>query len=214
MRIAVLAATGATGRQLVVQALERGHEVVALVRDPRRLDRPATPGLLPLVADVTDPQSVARALTGVDAVVSGLGRTPDGPDDVMTQGARAVTAARGDGAPPRVVWLGAHGTGRSAAAAGAATRGLLRLIAGAELPDRAAAEEVVLRAGGSVLHAGRLTDGGGAPVRTLDPADVPRRLLPRGISRATVAAAMLDEAEQPRFAGRVGVPLAGGPREG
>ncbi|TKX84333.1 NmrA family protein, partial [Halorubrum sp. SS5] len=34
MRIAVFGASGRTGRPLVEQALDRGHEVVAFVRDP------------------------------------------------------------------------------------------------------------------------------------------------------------------------------------
>ena len=36
MRITMLGATGGTGRQLVSQALQRGHQVDAVVRDPAR----------------------------------------------------------------------------------------------------------------------------------------------------------------------------------
>ena len=36
-KVLVLGATGATGQQLIAQALEQGHTVTALVRDPRRL---------------------------------------------------------------------------------------------------------------------------------------------------------------------------------
>ncbi|MFE9558200.1 NAD(P)H-binding protein [Streptomyces sp. NPDC006703] len=36
MRIAILGASGRTGGTLVDQALERGHEVVALVRTPAK----------------------------------------------------------------------------------------------------------------------------------------------------------------------------------
>jgi hypothetical protein len=35
----------------------------------------------------------------------------------------------------------------------------------------------------------------------------PRRLFPASVSRATVAAAMLDEAESPRYAGAIAIPL-------
>jgi uncharacterized protein len=35
----------------------------------------------------------------------------------------------------------------------------------------------------------------------------PRRLFPAKVSRATVAAAMLDEAESPRWPGTIAIPL-------
>ena len=38
MRIAVLGATGPTGKQVVLEALERGNDVTALVRNPTGLD--------------------------------------------------------------------------------------------------------------------------------------------------------------------------------
>ncbi len=37
MRLLVIGATGGTGRELVRQGLERGHEVAALVRRPSNL---------------------------------------------------------------------------------------------------------------------------------------------------------------------------------
>jgi hypothetical protein len=44
-------------------------------------------------------------------------------------------------------------------------------------------------------------------LRTVGLDAVPRRLFPAGASRATVAAATLDEAEDPRFAGTIAIPL-------
>ncbi|WNI26590.1 NAD(P)H-binding protein [Streptomyces sp. ITFR-16] len=71
MRIAVFGANGPTGRRLTAQALDRGHEVVAVTRRPGSLaDRP---GLTEAVADATDPAAVAAALDGTDAVLSALG---------------------------------------------------------------------------------------------------------------------------------------------
>jgi len=37
MKIAVLGATGQTGQQLVNQALQQGHSVTAVVRNPEKL---------------------------------------------------------------------------------------------------------------------------------------------------------------------------------
>lgn len=224
MRIAVLAATGATGRQLLTQALDRGHDVVALVRDPARLDVPSNPGLRVVSVDVHDPASVAAALVGVDAVVSGLGSTKRSRPGILTAGATALTgtpdgpslravdpdAAATRVAAPYIVWLGACGSGVSAPRAGLATRLLLKVALGTEeLADKAQAEDLLLAAGASVMHARPLTNGRLSPThRTVALADAPRRLLPATISRATVAATMLDEAEHRHHPGAVTVPLS------
>jgi hypothetical protein len=78
----------------------------------------------------------------------------------------------------------------------------------AELGDKVAADTAVLDAGGTVFHAGPFSDGAPGPARrTVALRDLPRRAFPARVSRATVAAAMLDEAESPRFAGTTAVPL-------
>ncbi|WP_299951906.1 NAD(P)-dependent oxidoreductase [uncultured Modestobacter sp.] len=203
MRIAVLGSTGGTGRQLLTQALDRGHTVVALVRDPSRLASPPSSSLEVVTGDVHDPSRVARALSDVDVVVSGLGAVRKGRPGTLTAGATALVGG------PRVVWLTALGSGSSAAAAGPLTRLLLPVVLGrAELADKARAEELLLPTGAAVFAAGPLTDGVlSGDRRTVALAAAPRRLFPASVSRATVAAAMLDEAEQPLFTGQVAVPL-------
>jgi uncharacterized protein len=205
VRIAVLGASGATGRELTRQALERGHDVVAVSRHPEGLGDLGSERLVLVAADVLDPAAVAGALAGAEAIVSGLGQSSGDRPGVLAAGATAAVAA-GTG---RVVWLGALGTGGSARAAGALTRTLLRAFMRAELPDKAAADRAVLAAGGTVFHAGPMS---GAPVsparRTVELDGVPRRVFPASVGRATVAAAMLDEAERPRHAGRIVVPLS------
>jgi hypothetical protein len=72
----------------------------------------------------------------------------------------------------------------------------VKVLLKAELEDKVTADTAVLDAGGTVFHAGPLTDGPLSGTRkVLSLADAPRRLLPPRVSRATVAAAMLDEAE-------------------
>ena len=72
MRILVVGATGATGRAIVAQALARGHEVTALVRNPDRLEV-RHEHLRVIQGDVLDPTAVDTAVAGQEAVVSALG---------------------------------------------------------------------------------------------------------------------------------------------
>jgi uncharacterized protein len=206
MRIAVLGASGATGQELVKQALDRGHSVVAVVRDPARLEAPSSPGLEVAQADVMDPASVTAALADVDAVVSGLGIRKGDPAGTLTAGARALAAAQ----PPRMVWLGALGAGASAGKAGLIYGLIMRMVAGSELGDKAEADHTALDAGATLVHPGPLTDGPLSPARKTVQLSAFKRPhpLPGRVSRATVAAAMLDEAEQDQNTRAVVVPLS------
>jgi hypothetical protein len=200
LAITVLGATGQTGRELVRQALDRGHSVTAVARDPSKL---AFEGIRRAAADVRDPERMTQVLAGASVVVSALGVAEGDRPGVLIEGARDVVAA----AAGRVVWLGAFGTGPSAAAAGWLTRTILKAM-GDRLTDKVTADATILAAGGTVFHAGPLSLGPLSPDRlTVGLDKAPRRLLPARVSRATVAAAMLDEAESPRFGGRIALPL-------
>ncbi|MEU7477270.1 NAD(P)H-binding protein [Lentzea sp. NPDC042327] len=197
MNLTVLAASGRTGLALTRQALARGHAVTAIARDPGKiaLDHP---DLRKVAGDVADPASLAVA--GGTVVLSGLGTDRPG---VLLDGAKAVVAA----GPERVIWLGAYGTGPSRAAAGDGARVLEKFL-GDRIADKVAADETVLAAGGTVFHAGVLSDGPLSPERRTVGLDAaPPFDLTAQVSRETVAAAMLDEAESPRFPGAVALPL-------
>ncbi|MEV4347627.1 NAD(P)H-binding protein [Actinoplanes sp. NPDC049596] len=64
MKILVTGATGTVGGHVARQLSGRGHEVVALVRDPAKADLPAEVTLVQ--GDLTDAEAVRRALDGVD----------------------------------------------------------------------------------------------------------------------------------------------------
>jgi uncharacterized protein YbjT (DUF2867 family) len=202
MDLTVLAASGRTGLALTRQALRRGHTVTAIARDPGRIALAASAGLRTVAADVADPASIAAVIGAGSVVLSALGTDRAG---VLLAGAEAVVAA----GPRRIIWLGAYGTGRSAGAAGPTADVLAKLL-GDRLADKVAADDTVLASGGTVFHAGLLADGPESPGRrTVAPAAAPTLDLTATISRDTVAAAMLDEAEAPRFPGAVAVPLPG-----
>ncbi len=204
MRVAVLGASGAIGRLLVQEALDRGLTVTAIARDPSRVPVPDHPNLTKVKADVREPDSITRAVEGSDVLLSGLGIGKNDKVGTLVAGAKAAVTS----GVPRVIWLGAYGTGQSARAAGLFTRILLKIIMRAELPDKTTADGTVLTANGTVFHAGPMS---GAPAgldrRTLTLSQAPRRLFPAGVSRATVAAAMVDEAVTPRFPGQTVIPM-------
>ena len=203
MQITILAASGGTGRELTRQALDRGHAVIAIARTPARIAVADSAWLTRIAADVRDPDSIKAALQGSQVVLSGLGVAGGDPPGTLTAGARAVTAAH----PQRIIWLGAIGTGPSAQAGGLLVRSMFRAMR-AKLDDKVTADDTVLRAGGTVFHAGPLTNGPLSPARRTVGLDTyPRRLFPAKVSRATVAAAMLDEAESPRYASTIAIPL-------
>lgn len=94
LRLAVLGATGRTGRRLVEYALADGHAVRALARDPRALDALAHPRLEVRAGDATDPAAVDALVAGCDAVTSALGGgTLVDPGTARSDGARHAAAA-------------------------------------------------------------------------------------------------------------------------
>ncbi|MFJ3665647.1 NAD(P)-dependent oxidoreductase [Streptomyces sp. NPDC090106] len=92
MKLTVFGATGGIGQEIVRQALESGHEVTAVVRDPAKLPM-ADDRLEVFRADLTDPEPLRPAVAGRDAVLSGLG--PHGRADagVAARTTRTVLGA-------------------------------------------------------------------------------------------------------------------------
>lgn len=206
MTLTILGASGGVGTELTRQALERGDDVVAICRHPEQIPVPDSPRLTRVAADVLDPEGIGKALAGRDTVLCALGLSRGEKSGVLAAGARAIVTAQ----PSRIVSVGAYGTGESARTAGFLTRALLGLFLRAELDDKITADTAILAAGGTVLHAGPMSDGPVSPAwRNVPLAEVPRRLFPAGVSKATVAAAMLDAAEH-GARGQILVPLAKG----
>ena len=73
-QIAVFGATGLTGGLVVKHALDQGHQVVALVRDPGRMTF-KHPNLLVMNGSPTSLADVERCVQGTDAI--GIPKTPD-----------------------------------------------------------------------------------------------------------------------------------------
>jgi uncharacterized protein YbjT (DUF2867 family) len=92
-KVLIVGATGGTGRQLVEQALERGHLVTALARDPSAL-RVEHPRLTVVRGDVLDYLAVEAAVRGQDAVLSALGHKRFFyPTRILSEGTRNLLRA-------------------------------------------------------------------------------------------------------------------------
>lgn len=109
MRITVFGASGRTGTQAVRQALDAGHHVVAVVRDPSRLQVPARPELRVVRADVMDPEAIRPAIENANAVVSALGPHGLGPTTVLSDGVRSILQAMDKTGVRRLITVSANG---------------------------------------------------------------------------------------------------------
>jgi uncharacterized protein YbjT (DUF2867 family) len=93
MKLTVFGATGGIGREIVRQALDAGHKVTAVVRDPARLEVSGAGLEVVTVPGLTDPEPLHPPLAGSDAALSGVGprARKDGP--VASTATRGILAA-------------------------------------------------------------------------------------------------------------------------
>jgi uncharacterized protein YbjT (DUF2867 family) len=95
--VLAVGATGSIGRLVVEEAVQQGHTVRALVRNPGKA-RQFPAGVQVVMGDVTQPRTLADAVEGIDAVVFTLGSEGSGKagaESVDYGGVRNVFAALG-----------------------------------------------------------------------------------------------------------------------
>ena len=208
MNLTILGATGRVGRHVLDQALDAGHHVTVLVRDPARLGD-AHARVTVVRGTIEEPSAVDSAVQGADAVISAIG--PDGNEaaqvDRLRSGMRTTIAAMERHGVRRIVNLSGAGItapGERKPLIDRLATWVVRLLSRhvvaakqAEYDELAATdlEWVAVRPALVVdgPRTGRFVVG-------------PSELRPGArISRADLAAAMLREAERPTHAGHPGV---------
>jgi 2-alkyl-3-oxoalkanoate reductase len=117
MRVFVAGASGAIGRRLVPQLVNRGHEVIGTSRSPENANGVRTLGAEPIVLDLLDPRAVRKAVlaTEPDAIVhqataladvqfsKNLDRSFAETNRLRTEGTDTLVAAAREAGVPRFV---------------------------------------------------------------------------------------------------------------
>ncbi|WP_055106687.1 NAD(P)-dependent oxidoreductase [Paenibacillus ihumii] len=203
MKIVIYGSTGTIGRAILAEALRRGHEVTAVVRNISKLGQEAEQeGLHLQTGDILIPESIARAVEGKDLVISAYGPR-FGEEDELPEAARSLVEGVKRGGVRRLIVVGGAG--------GLQTETGVQLMDTPEFPEEIlplarAHEEAyqVYKASGllwtvlspaAVIEPGKRTGQFRIGINQLitDERDLSR------ISIEDYAVALLDEAEDPQF---------------
>ena len=109
MKIALFGATGHLGQGILDEALSRGYDVVAVVRDPSRLTQHSDK-LKVVTGDVAQPASWLDAVRGADAVVASLSARRDGNPDSIPANAGVLLDNLPKAGVKRLLWVGGAGS--------------------------------------------------------------------------------------------------------
>jgi putative NADH-flavin reductase len=204
LNILVFGATGPTGQQIVRQALNRSHRVVAFVR--QRDGLPIKDDHLTLVVGDTtqDESQVAEAMRGQEVVVSALGRRNSfRSDHLISRSMRTILPAMVRAGVRRLILVSALGVGDSHRGAPLIPRIMYRVLLRDIFADKNTAEEDVRSSGleWTIVYPVLLTNG---PLtgRYRVGEQLALHGLPK-ISRADLAHFILSEVESPAFVRKV-----------
>ena len=203
LKIALLGGTGAVGGLFLEQALNAGHQVYALARDPDKMAE--RDGLSIQQGEAANPADVAAIIESADVVVSCIGHTKQGP--IMERTAQSILdAARNRTDPPKVVIVSSLGCGGTSLL----VKTLSILMGGTKVfADYENADALVLRETAVpyvLVRPTGLTDGPETGKYTAVRSNV---TFASRISRADTAKFLLDAATQNTWDGPGGVQLGG-----
>lgn len=106
MNIVLFGATGNIGKVILQEALDRGHRVTAIVRDPAKLAA-ANPALNVAQGDLLEPSTYEAALAGADAAIASV--NDPNPDNVPKQ-ADVLLDTLAKAGVKRFAWVGGAGS--------------------------------------------------------------------------------------------------------
>jgi putative NADH-flavin reductase len=105
-KIIFFGAGGRAGRRVVAEAVTRGHQVTAVVRDPARHQDLNGDGVALVAGDVTSADSVAAAAAGHDAAISAAVRLDMSSEEFFVSAAHALLNGLARDGVGRLVLIG------------------------------------------------------------------------------------------------------------
>lgn len=108
MKVVIIGASGTIGKRITEEALRRGHDVTAILRNPERLEQEHE-RLNKVKADVMDPSSLEEAIQGHDAVISAFG-PKFGQEEELLAAARTIVEGTKRGGVSRLLIVGGAGS--------------------------------------------------------------------------------------------------------
>ncbi|MCG2807080.1 MAG: NAD(P)H-binding protein [Coriobacteriia bacterium] len=200
----ILGASGRTGRLLVQRALSDGNGVTALVRSGSAFSM-QHPNLRVVTGDVLEPDTLPEALDGCDLVISLVAPRPRRSGNVYTEGMRNLANAAIAANVRRLIAVSAEGAGVESSTLPLGHRLVRRIPIVSRLYPAIALMESELTArddlNWTVVRPAILTNRTATgSYRVAEGTVVPDGL---SISRADLAAFLLDVAENERFIRRI-----------
>jgi putative NADH-flavin reductase len=143
MKLILFGASGATGHELVKQALEKGYQVTGFVRDPVKM-KISHSKLELIVGDVANDHLVGDAINGKDAVFSTLGAaSPFKYDQSVVIGISNIVNAMMKSGVNRLIYMSAINVKESRKQAGLLIRVLAPLLLRLETAGHEAREKII-----------------------------------------------------------------------
>jgi putative NADH-flavin reductase len=194
MNILIFGASGATGHNLVSQALSQKHSVSAFVRDPSKL-RLHKDHIKIIEGDVSDFQKVDEAVRDQDAVLSALGAsTPFKSDAALIAGIRNIAAAMEERNVKQLIYQSFLGVDERRDEMGYVVNKLLPVVLKNVIHDHQAKENIIVSSSlnWTIVRCAMLTNGSFTGNYRHGEHITSRSLLP-WISRGDVADFMLKQ---------------------
>ena len=213
LTIALLGATGNVGGHYARLALDAGHSLRALARNPAKLDPIIPngadhPNVIAIAGDATSPDDIANLIKGADVVVSCLGNPTKGVHIMTAAANNVLEVAAKQPEPPRCIFISSVGMGGTSWFIYKVLELMGRDKAGTadyETADQRLRTETTVPV--TIVRPYALNDK--PPKGTYNATTKSPMHLAKPITHADVAAFLLDATTNPQWDGPTGVQLSG-----